>query len=79
LGRCLLAKTKLKGAVGHPKSVDTLEGGKRPHLFGIIEFADRQTALDFWNDDDYRETTRLRQEVGTYDIFLVDGDAGRLS
>ena len=60
--------------VGSPRSIEILEGSNQPELLGIIEFANRQTALDFWHDDEYQEATRLRQQAGNYDIFLIDGD-----
>ena len=60
--------------VGSRRSAEVLEGSSQPDLVGIIEFADRQTALDFWRDDEYQEATQLRREAGNYDIFLIDGD-----
>jgi uncharacterized protein (DUF1330 family) len=55
---------------GGPQSV--LEGDA-PERHVIIEFPDRQAALDWYNSADYRAILPLAQSASRRDIVIVDG------
>lgn len=51
-----------------------LEGEKRsPDAAFIIEFPDRQHALDFWHSEAFKPLIRLRQSGSTLNAIVVDG------
>lgn len=51
----------------------TVLEGDAPDRHVIIEFPDRQTALDWYNSAKYREILPLAQGASRRDIVIVDG------
>ena len=42
----------------------------------VIEFPSYQAALDCWNSPEYQAAIRLRQEVSTGDLVIIEGYDG---
>jgi uncharacterized protein (DUF1330 family) len=47
--------------------------GNSPDRHVVIAFPDRQTALDWYNSDDYRRILPIAQASSERDIVVVDG------
>lgn len=47
--------------------------GNSPERHVIIEFPDRQRALDWYNSDDYRRILPIALSSSSRDIVIVDG------
>jgi uncharacterized protein (DUF1330 family) len=56
-------------------STTTLEGSWKPQRFVILEFADAETARQWWDSPEYAEAKALRQSCSDTDMLLVDGPA----
>lgn len=56
---------------GGPAQV--LEGPWTPDRLVVLEFTDREAALAFYNDPDYRPFRKLRQTVTDSSVLLVEG------
>jgi uncharacterized protein (DUF1330 family) len=56
-------------------STTTLEGSWKPQRFVIPEFADAETARQWWDSPEYAEAKALRQSCSDTDMLLVDGPA----
>jgi uncharacterized protein (DUF1330 family) len=54
-------------------SVDVLEGGESTERTVILEFPDRQAALDWYHGRAYTEARALRQEAARARMFVIDG------
>jgi uncharacterized protein (DUF1330 family) len=53
--------------------VQTVVEGNCPDRHVIIEFPDRQAALDWYNSDDYRRILPLALSAASRDLVIVDG------
>jgi uncharacterized protein (DUF1330 family) len=53
--------------------VTVLEGEAPAGRTVIVEFPDRQTALDWYHGEDYSAARALRQHAATGRMYLVDG------
>ncbi|NNL97619.1 MAG: DUF1330 domain-containing protein [Acidimicrobiia bacterium] len=54
-----------------------LEGENRlPDAAFVIEFPDREHALDFWNSEEFKPLILLRQSGSSLDAIVVDGSRG---
>jgi uncharacterized protein (DUF1330 family) len=52
---------------------DKLEGENRlPDAAFVIEFPDREHALDFWNSEEFKPLILLRQSGSSLNAILVD-------
>jgi uncharacterized protein (DUF1330 family) len=56
-------------------STTTLEGSWKPQRTVILEFADAETARQWWDSPEYAEAKALRQSCSDTDMLLVDGPA----
>ena len=54
---------------------ETLEGGSRTRN-AVIEFPSYQAALDCWKSAEYQETIKLRKDVSTIDLIVIEGYEG---
>lgn len=60
-------KTVIRGS-----NFETLEGDWTPHGFIIIEFPDRQRAMEWYNGDAYRPLLELRKRVADTTVVIMD-------
>jgi uncharacterized protein (DUF1330 family) len=54
---------------------ETPEGTSRTRN-AVIEFPSYQAALDCWKAPDYQEAIKLRKDVSTADIVIIEGYEG---
>jgi uncharacterized protein (DUF1330 family) len=54
---------------------ETAEGTSRTRN-AVIEFPSYQAALDCWNAPDYQEAIKLRKDVSTADLVIIEGYEG---
>lgn len=54
---------------------ETVEGTSRTRN-AVIEFPSYQAALDCWKAPDYQEAIKLRQNVSTADLVIIEGYEG---
>jgi len=52
-----------------------LEGQWKPDRLVVLEFADRDAALAFYNDPEYEPFRALRQSVTASNVVIVDGQS----
>jgi uncharacterized protein (DUF1330 family) len=55
---------------------ETVEGGSRTRN-AVIEFPSYQSALDCWNSPEYQEIIKLRSDVSTMDLIVIEVTTGR--
>jgi len=51
------------------------EGASRTRN-AVIEFPSYQAALDCWNSPEYQEAIKLRKDVSTIDLIVIEGYEG---
>jgi uncharacterized protein (DUF1330 family) len=54
---------------------ETVEGTSRTRN-AVIEFPSYQDALDCWHAPDYQEAIKLRENVSTADLVIIEGYEG---
>jgi uncharacterized protein (DUF1330 family) len=54
---------------------ETPEGSSRTRN-AVIEFPSYQAALDCWKAPDYQEAIKLRKDVSTADLVIIEGYEG---
>ena len=54
-------------------AVTVLEGDAPAGRTVIVEFPDRQAALDWYNGDEYTAARALREKAATGRMYIVDG------
>ena len=47
--------------------------GEGPSRYAVVEFPDRQAAIDWQNSDEYRAVVSIRHANSTGDVVVVDG------
>lgn len=50
-----------------------LEGEWEPTRIVILEFPSYEKALEWWNSAEYAPAKKLRQQLSTTDLLIVDG------
>ena len=54
---------------------ETVEGGSRTRN-AVIEFPSYQAALDCWKSPEYQAAMKLRTDVSTADLIIIEGYDG---
>jgi uncharacterized protein (DUF1330 family) len=54
---------------------ENVEGGSRTRN-AVIEFPSYQAALDCWNSPEYQDAIKLRKDVSTIDLIVIEGYNG---
>ena len=54
---------------------ETVEGGSRGRN-AVIEFPTYQAAIDCWKSAEYQVAIRLRKDVSTIDLIVIEGYEG---
>jgi uncharacterized protein (DUF1330 family) len=54
---------------------ETVEGGSRTRN-AVIEFPSYQAAIDCWKSPDYQAAIKLRKDVSTIDLIVIEGYEG---
>jgi uncharacterized protein (DUF1330 family) len=54
-------------------ALTVMEGDWRPERFVIVEFESVERAKQWWNSKEYEEAKRLRQQIATTRMILVEG------
>jgi uncharacterized protein (DUF1330 family) len=54
---------------------ETVEGGSRGRN-AVIEFPSYQAALDCWKSPGYQQAIKLRKDVSTIDLIVIEGYDG---
>jgi len=72
-----LAAASIAGAGGTYRvrggEIALLEGEMPPGRTVVVEFPDRQTALDWYNGTDYVAARQLRKDAAIARMYVVDG------
>ena len=53
--------------------VETLEGSWSPTRFVVVEFPTAQRAREWWSSAEYAPGKKLRQEIASTEMILVEG------
>jgi uncharacterized protein (DUF1330 family) len=51
----------------------TVEGNWNPEKIVMIEFPNYITANDWWNSDEYKKATELREKGANTNVLIIDG------
>lgn len=54
---------------------ETVEGGSRTRN-AVIEFPTYQAALDCWKSAGYQQALKLRKDISTIDLIVIEGYEG---
>jgi uncharacterized protein (DUF1330 family) len=54
---------------------EAVEGGSRPRN-AVVEFPSYQAAIDCWKSPEYQRAIRLRENVSTADLIVIEGYDG---